>query len=494
MSNKSKSNKTTQKVSRKSSRKSKSSKKSSKNLLDQYKVTKLKNGIPVIMTRNPNQTTVTIAIFVKTGSNWETLELNGIAHFLEHLFFKGTEKRPSQTELSKELENYGAQSNAFTSHEMTCYHIRVNSDYYLKIIEILGDIMTNSLYRPNDIEIEKKVVINELKQRYSNPVYQLANEFYGKFFKGHPIAKSVVGKPYLIKKFDRFKVMAFLYMHYQPKNLVISVSGNFSSYATLEKHLELNLGSNFHTRWKSDSTFFKREYEKLGLYQSQWKRILALMSNQQNFSSVSKKINYHISKKSLEHTFVVMGFPGVSFNDPAKYHLQLLSHVLGVGMSSRLFDKIRSQEGLVYSIKAYHQAHDYNGVFAIQYSCNHTPKHQIKILKLIKKELDLLQTTLIDQEEYEKILNKFISRVRMAQENSYENCFHYGVQLTKGNDIKTYSDLIDIYQDISREDLQAAAATYFDYNKILIQTISPVKVFAENYQKIFQNHKIEEQN
>lgn len=485
MINKSKSKKVTQKKSKFESKFK--SKFESKGPLDEYKIVNLKNGIPVIMTRNSNQTSVTIVIFVKTGSNWETLELNGMSHLLEHLFFRGTSKRPTQNDISKEFEEYGAKSNAFTGREMTCYHTKVNSDNYLKIIEIMGDIMTNSLYSQSDIELEKKIVINELKQHYSKPDFQISNEFYSNFFKGHPIAKPVIGKGHLIKKFDRFKLMAFLYLHYQPKNLVISVAGNFKSYITLENHLNLNFGSNFHHQWKSDSTFFKREYERLNLYKSQWIKIMNLMSNRQNFSSISNKINYHTNKQNLDHTFVVIGFPGVSFKDPTKYRLELLAHILGVGMSSRLFDKIRSKEGLVYSIKASHRAHDYNGVFMIKYSCNHNLRNQIKILKLIKRELDLIQTILIDNEEYEKIINKFINSVKMAQENSYENCFHYGFQLTKGSDIKTYSDLIEIYKNISPGDLKINAQLYLDYDKILIQTISPIKIYAETYQKIFQN-------
>ena len=123
-----------------------------------YKKDELSNGLKIIMNKNPHQKTATIAVLINVGSNFETLELNGLAHFVEHLFFKGTKKRLSQLILSRELDLYGADKNAFTDKEMTGYHIKVNSDHLEKVIEILVDIICNSLYRPNDIELEKKVI------------------------------------------------------------------------------------------------------------------------------------------------------------------------------------------------------------------------------------------------------------------------------------------------------------------------------------------------
>uniref|UniRef100_A0A6C0E7F1 Peptidase M16 N-terminal domain-containing protein n=1 Tax=viral metagenome TaxID=1070528 RepID=A0A6C0E7F1_9ZZZZ len=462
----------------------KKSRNTSRNNSNSYKITKLDNGISVIMNQNLSQTTVSVIIFVKIGSNWETLELNGIAHFIEHLFFKGTSHRLSQKDISKELEQYGAETNAFTNHELTCYHSKVNSDHYKKVIEILGDMITNSLYRVQDIEIEKKVVMNELKQRYSDPNFLLSNIFYSKFYKGHPIGKSVIGKSHLIKKLDRFKIMAFLYLYYQPSNIIISVAGNFDKYSELEHILNKHFGSNYHHKWKLDSSFFKNEYERLFNYQSQWKNVLSLIGESNTHNT--KQINYHTYGKQLQHTFVIVAFNGVSSKNPNKYSLQLLAHVLGIGMSSRLFDIIRSNKGLVYSIKASHITHNYNGVFTIEYSCQHNPHDQISILHLIKEELEKLKNQLISEDEYSKIISKLTSQIKVAQENSFENALHYGYQLIRDyNSVLTYQELADVYLKISREDLQVMAQTYFDYTCMMICTLSPVKIKPETYQKIF---------
>jgi predicted Zn-dependent peptidase len=448
---------------------------------------KLKNGLRVIMNKSDHQTTTTISVIVNAGSDWETLEINGIAHFIEHLFFKGTKKRPNQRVLSQELEKYGSTSNAFTSREMTCYHIKTNPDHLYNIIEILADVLSNSLYREEDIEMEKKVVINEIHQRNSNQSYLISKEFYYNFFKGLPISKPVAGKPDNIKKINRFNVLAFIYKYYRPENMIISVSGNFKSYDSLKNHLEKYFGGYFHRNYRYDSIAFKRTVESLEKYKTQWLNVLGLI-NSDLMNQKRDKINYHIIPKiDSEHSFVLMGFPGYKYTDVKKYKLQFLAMILGGGMSSRLFETIRTKYGLVYSIKSYHQAHDYTGVFMIEYSCNHSLKTQTDILKLIKKEIDLLKNELITEKEYNNMLEYMQNTVKMSQEDSYENCLHYGIQFLKNkkSEIKTYQEIVDEYKKITIQDLKEEANNLFDWYKCLITTISPNKIFNENYQKIF---------
>ena len=470
-----------------------------------YKKDKLSNGLKIIMNKNPHQKTATIAVLINVGSNWETLELNGLAHFIEHLFFKGTEKRLSQLILSRELDLYGADKNAFTDKEMTCYHIKVNSDHLDKVIEILGDILCHSLYRPNDIELEKKVVINEIHQRGSEPQNIITQEFYLKFFKNLPIAKPIGGKSSNIKEFNREKVLAFIYYYYRPENMVISVAGNFKSYKSVKEHLERHFSHNFHENYKngnSSNLIFKKTLTNLTDYQTKW--LDKLNKTQTETEKETKKekhqINNHINaREHLEHTFVIIAFKGYNYQNIDKYKLQLLAMILGGGMSSRLFEIIRSEHGLVYNIKASHISLDFNGVFTIKYSCNHNRKTQIEILKLIKKELDLIKNELISEKEYSITLEKLKNQVKMAQEDTYENCLHYGIQLLKNQnlnqnlkqiknsnnqktiekiDIKNYQDIFNEYKKITREDLKNYANKIFNFNSndFLITTLSPVKI------------------
>jgi predicted Zn-dependent peptidase len=450
----------------------------------EYHTTKLKNDLKVVMNRNPTQTTVTICLFVNVGSNSETLDINGISHFIEHLFFKGTTKRPSQRMLSLELDKYGAISNAFTARELTCYHIKVNNDHLSEIVEILGDVMKNSLYREEDIEMEKKVVINEIHQRNSNQNYFISKNMYLQFFKGLPISKSVAGTPENINKINRSIILAFIYKFYRPENMIISVSGNFKSYDSLHNLLENHFGSNFHRNYIYKSLDFKRTVEKLENYKKQWDNVLSLIKP----TFKQKSILYHITpKKQDEHTFITMGFSGLKFNDQEKYKALFLSLVLGGGMSSRLFDKVRTKYGLVYQIRASHTSHNDCGLFTIEYSCNHSLKTQIMILKIIKEEIELLKNEPITQIEYQNIISSMENKVKILQEDTYENALHYGIELLQSNTrhLKTYQEIVEEYKKITISDLQQFANQLFDWNKFLVVSYSPLKVFIENYEKIF---------
>jgi predicted Zn-dependent peptidase len=452
-----------------------------------YKISKLSNGMKVIMNRNTHNKTATIAIMINAGSNWETKELNGIAHFLEHLFFKGTKKRPSQLILSQELDHYGAVTNAFTDNEMTCYHAKVSSDHIDTVIEIMSDVLTNSLYNQEDINKEKPVVINEINQRSSIPGVKICKFFNEKFFKSLPIAKSIIGTEDNIKNIKREDLFAFLYQYYKPENIVISVAGNFKSYEHLRALLNKHFSKEYHKKFKlSSSHVFNKSKTELENYYTEWNNALELVNVVNSNQVIS--YNLHANKEDYDHSYVMIGFPGYKYRDDDNlYKTGFLSMILGDGMSSRLFQTIRTKYGLVYSIGAYHQAYDFTGAFIISYSCNHNKETQIKILKLIKKELDLLKNELISEKEYQNTLDMVQNQVKMNQEGSYGNCIYYGEQLLKDEkkNIKNYQESVNEYKKIKITDLKDHANTLLDYSKIVITTLSPFKIEEGVYKSIF---------
>jgi predicted Zn-dependent peptidase len=452
-----------------------------------FTVRTLSNGLRVIMNKNNNQPTVTIAVIVNIGSNWETKELNGISHFVEHLFFNGSKKYPTQRGLSLELEKYGAISNAFTTREMTCYHIKVNSDHLHPIIDILGEVLANSLYRSKDIEMEKNVVINEIHQRRSNPSYLLNSEIYASFFKGLPIAKPVTGYPENIKQITRSNIIGFINEYYKPENMVISVAGNFRSYNSLCDILE-NRFSNVSPSIKKSKTKTKT-MNSLEKYHNEWSNVLKLVKN---ITTVKfKQINHHIEPTSAqEHTFVSIVFEGLKYNDMDKYKYDFISNILGSGMSSRLFDTIRNKHGLVYNISSSHNSSDYTGIFTINYSCNHDKNIQIKILKLIMGEINMMITEKISQLEYKTCLDKMENSIKMSQEVSYDNCIYYGTQLLKKEGkIMSYKQMVGEYKKISIDDLLDYSRQLFNLSHFLVVTLSPTKIKEEVYQQIFRTSK-----
>jgi predicted Zn-dependent peptidase len=454
-----------------------------------FTVRTLSNGLRVIMNKNNNQPTTTIAVIVNIGSNWETKQLNGISHFVEHLFFKGSTKYPNQRELSLELEKYGAISNAFTTREITCYHIKVNSDHLHPIIDILSEVLMNSLYRSKDIEMEKNVVINEIHQRRSNPSYLLNSEIYASFFEGLPIAKPVTGYPENIKQITRANIIGFINEYYKPENMIISVAGNFRSYNSLCDILENRFSKVKVNVMSSIKKTKSKTMTSLEKYHNEWSNVLKLVKN---ITSVKfKQINHHVEPVSAqEHTFVSIVFEGMKYNNKEKYKYDFISNILGSGMSSRLFDTIRNKHGLVYNISSSHNSSDYTGIFTINYSCNHDKNIQIKILKLIKDEINLMITEKISQLEYKTCLGKMENSIKMSQESSYDNCIYYGTQLLKNEGkIMSYKQMVGEYKKISIDDLMDYSKQLFNLSHFLVVTLSPTKIKEEVYQQIFKSSK-----
>ena len=453
-----------------------------------FHTTTLSNGLQVIMNRHIHQKSVTVMVFINAGSNVETPEVNGIAHFIEHLFFKGTKHRAHQRDIAIEVEKYGGNMNGYTNKDSTCYFIKANSDYTDTIIEILGDMINNSLYRDEDIEMEKNVVINEIQLSNSNQSSIIAKHMYLEFFKGLPISKPIAGYVEIIKKITKFKIFAFLYRFYRPENMVISVSGNFSSYNNLKKTLELNFGNKYHRKYRLESVYFKRMVESLINYEKRWNNILELVKPVYQ----QKKILYHITPKiSAEHTFIRMCFSGFKYDDELNViKANMLASILGGGMSSRLFEKVRTKQGLVYTINSSHTSYDEVGIFNISYTCNHTIQTQIKILNIIKNEIELLKNQPITQLEYDNYIFGYKNEIEMETEDSYNNAYYYGYQLLKkikfnNLSIKTDKDILKIIKSIKIEDLQALANELFNWKNFLVVSYSPNKVFIENYENIF---------
>jgi predicted Zn-dependent peptidase len=454
-----------------------------------FTVRTLSNGLRVIMNKNNNQPTATIGVIVNIGSNWETKQLNGISHFVEHLFFKGSKKYPNQRELSLELEKYGAISNAFTTREMTCYHIKVNSDHLNPIIDILSEVLMNSLYRSKDIEMEKNVVINEIHQRRSNPSYLLNSEIYASFFEGLPIAKPVTGYPENIKQITRANIIGFINEYYKPENMVISVAGNFRSYNSLCDILENRFSKNMVSSSIKKSKSKSKTMTSLEKYHNEWSNVLKLVKN---ITSVKfKQINHHVEPATAqEHTFVSIVFEGLKYNNMEKYKYDFISNILGSGMSSRLFDTIRNKHGLVYNISSSHNSSDYTGIFTITYSCNHDKNIQIRILKLIRDEINMMITEKISQLEYKTCLGKMENSIKMSQESSYDNCIYYGTQLLKNEGkIMSYKQMVGEYKKISIDTLLDYSKQLFNLSHFLVVTLSPTKIKEEVYQQIFRTSK-----
>ena len=295
-------------------------------------LTTLPNGLRVATLSMPSVETAAVALWVDVGSRYETAEQHGLAHFVEHMMFKGTEKRTA-LQIAEEFDAIGGHLNAFTSREHTVYHAKVLKEHLELGMDIIADIAFHATIEPSELERERGVVLQEIAQAEDDPddlVFDFAQD---KAFPGHPLGRRILGSVENIKRFTRADMQGYLKQHYYPENMVLSVAGNIDHKQVL----------------KLAEKYFK--------------------GDQKQGSSVHLAGEYaggeNIIKRDLEQLHLVLSFKAVSFRHADYYTLQVLSTILGGGMSSRLFQEVREKRGLCYAIQPYLSCYAETGIFSI---------------------------------------------------------------------------------------------------------------------------------
>ncbi len=307
-----------------------------------------KNGLRIVLESVPTVRSVTIGIWVRTGSRQETEQNNGISHFLEHMLFKGTKNRTAK-DIAEAFDSIGGQVNAFTSKEYTCFYARVVDTYKEHALEVLTDMLFNSTFLEDEIEREKKVVMEEIKMYEDTPDDHVHDLLATACFGNHPLGRPIIGTEKQIKSFTRKTLVDYMKEFYTPKNIVVSVAGN------VEHDFIYKIESLFST-FKDSNRSFKSEKPTF----------------------LANKI---IKNKETEQAHLCLGYQGLAINDSRISALLIINSILGGGMSSRLFQEVREKHGLAYSVFSYHAAYLDCGLLTIYAGTN-------------KEQLNLLQTTI----------------------------------------------------------------------------------------------------
>jgi len=307
-----------------------------------------KNGLRIVLESVPTVRSVTIGIWVRTGSRQETEQNNGISHFLEHMIFKGTKNRTAR-QIAEAFDSIGGQVNAFTSKEYTCFYARVLDTYKERALDVLTDMLFNSTFLEEEIEREKKVVMEEIKMYEDTPDDHVHDLLATATFGNHPLGRPIIGTDKQIKSFTKQTLIDYMKDFYTPNNIVVSVAGN------AEREFIYKIESLF-SSLKDSKSSIKREKPTF----------------------LANKI---IKNKETEQAHVCLGYQGLAVNDSRISALLIINSILGGGMSSRLFQEVREKHGLAYSVFSYHAAYLDCGVLTIYAGTN-------------KEQVDLLQTTI----------------------------------------------------------------------------------------------------
>ena len=296
-----------------------------------YNTQVLPNGVRIVTEHVPSVRSASLGIWVGTGSRSEKPGEGGAAHFIEHMVFKGTERRTAR-QLAQEMDAIGGQVNAYTTKECTCFYARSLDEHLSRAMDMLCDMVFCSRFDEQDVQTERGVILEEIGMYRDNPEDLCSERLMGAVYKGTPLARPILGKRASLEKMTGAWLREYMRAHYLPGDIVVSLAGSFPELVVEELKA----------------------------------RFLALEGGK---SPAPRPAGYTpaftLKKKSIEQNHLTLAFPGLSFADPRRFQLQLLSSILGGGMSSRLFQQVREQKGLCYSIYSYGTCHDDTGYFGV---------------------------------------------------------------------------------------------------------------------------------
>jgi len=335
-------------------------------MLNKYK---LRNGIRVVCENIPYVRSVSIGIWVGTGSQNENPRNNGVSHFIEHMLFKGTEKR-SAAEIAASIDNIGGQLNAFTGKECTCFYAKTLDEHIEIAVDVLSDMLLHSVFSPKDIVLEKKVILEEIGMYEDSPEELVHDILTETVWGGNPIGYPILGTARSLRGINRDVLTGYVDEHYIPGNIVISVAGNYNE-DSLKDILERYFGE-----WKA------KDAPKNGK------------------TTVGFRSETCVREKDTEQVHICIGFEGIRNGDDKMYPLLAVNNIFGGGMSSRLFQKIREKKGLVYSIYSYPTTYNDAGLFTIYAGMK--PENLGHVTELIYEEIRLLQKKGFTAQELQK--------------------------------------------------------------------------------------------
>ena len=411
-----------------------------------HKITTLENGLRIVTQNMPGLETVSMGIWNFVGGRDETKDINGVAHLLEHMAFKGTSTK-NALQIAETIENVGGDINAYTSKEITAYYVKLLADDLHYGIDILTDILQNSTFAEDELNRERGVIIQEIGMYLDTPDDMIFDYWQEKAYPDQPMGRSILGKTDIIKNISRDEVKDFMMNHYNPKKMIISAAGKIDHDQFVEsiKKSCTNLPAGLSTERQ------KADY-KSGEYRED---------------------------KKLEQIHLLLGFEGIDYHHDDYYSLLVYSSLLGGGMSSRLFQEIREKRGLVYGISSFSSSYTDTGVFGIY--CG-TGENQIQ--ELIPVLCDQLNESpnSITEKEINRGKAQLKASLMMGRESAFRRCESAARQLLVFNRIIEPAETIKNIDKVSKETVQKIANEIVK-GPITISSIGPLSKL-ENIDKI----------
>ncbi len=404
-----------------------------------YHITTLPSGLRAATETLPGMESVTVAVSVAVGARYENTNEGGLSHMLEHMAFKGT-KRRSALAIAEEMDMAGGNMNAYTSMESTVYHIRVLKNDLPLAVDMLADILQNSVFDEKELERERQVILQEIAMHYDTPDDLILDHFSETAYPEQAIGRSILGLPEQVQRYSNEDLIRYIGKHYNTSSMVITAAGNI-------------------------------EHEDFARLVSEHFTTLPVSPRTTPATAIYTGGDRRTERK-LEQLHMMLGFEGVSFNHSDYYTLQVMATILGGGMSSRLFQEIREKRGLAYTVQAFVSSYTDTGTLGIYAATNE--EKASGMLPVICEEVIKIQGSITDQELH-RAKNQIKANLLMARESSSSIAEWIGRHLLLYGRYKPASEIAALIDAIGKDDVTRVSRDMLKRNAITITTLGPQK-------------------
>lgn len=392
----------------------------------QWQMSILKNGLRILTSTRPHLETVSLGVWIKTGSAFEKEDVNGISHFFEHTCFKGTTRR-NALQISEEIEDVGGQMNAYTSREFTAFYAKMLKGDTELALDMISDILQDATFPEEELQKEREVVVQEIKQSIDTPDDIIFDYLQETAFPGQPLGRTILGPAEKVRSFTADTLRGYLASNYAAENIVVCAVGNIE-HETFVKMTE--------SRWSGykSKTDFRIEPQ---VY----------------------KGGFFIEKRDIEQAHIVLGFQGFRYESEDYYPGIIFSTLFGGGMSSRLFQEIREKRGLVYTVYSFANSHTQNGLFGIYAG---TGKEELKeLMPVVAEEIRKVCNEKVSAKELERAKTQLKASMLMGLESSSSSAEVLARQMLLFDRVIPVEEMVSRVEKVNLEDIQNAAIKIF---------------------------------
>jgi predicted Zn-dependent peptidase len=405
-----------------------------------YRKDTLANGIRVVSETLPKTRSLSIGVWVKIGSRHEPREVGGVSHFIEHMFFKGTRKR-SARDIATEVDSLGGEMNAFTSQESTTYYIKVLDEHLPAAVDILSDILLGSRFDPADMEKERKVILEEIKGVEDTPDDYIHEMFTAAVWPDNSLGRPILGTRDTIGSLKHADIVKYIDDYYCPREIVISVAGNF-------EHARL-----------------------IDLLNNAFGKLSRTGVSKQDVAPTFRQ-TVTVKKKQLEQVQVCLGCRGLPYVHEDRFVVMALNTILGNSMSSRLFQEVREQNALAYSIYSYVTAYRDAGLLTIYAGTD--PANTVQAIQLIVKELKKIRDEGITPAEETRVKDQIKGNLVLSLETSNSHMGRIARQEIYFGKYLSVDDIIKCVDMVSAEQVQRLARQFFQNDSLSLSILGPL--------------------